>query len=164
MAKKKLTITLHISELIYEVQNKTYLTGRSRSNGNNHEEVANMQANDDDENLNQVLRSIGNAFATMKTKLSEYLPGTNTTANNRLISPTTNLTVALMMPSNYNQATAETISAAMHQYVVNTAVADWFNITDKADSDEYIAFAASNLEQIREAINKRVRPTRAGAV
>lgn len=164
MAKKTLTITLHITELIYDVQNKTYLTGRSRNNGNNHEEVANMQANDDDENLNQVLRSIGNAFATMKTKLSEYLSGSNTTANNTLTGATANLTVVLSMPSNYNQATADTISAAMHQYVVNTAVADWFNITDKADSDEYIAFAASNLEQIREAINKRVRPTRAGAV
>ena len=56
MAKKTIAITLYMSELIYDVQNKTYLTGRSRTNGTNHEEVANMQANDDDENANQILR------------------------------------------------------------------------------------------------------------
>ncbi len=65
MAKKTITITLYMSELIYDVQNKTYLTGRSRSTGKNHEEVAHMQANDDDENANQIARSIGNAFANM---------------------------------------------------------------------------------------------------
>ena len=31
MAKKTIAITLYISELIYDVQNKTYLTGRSRT-------------------------------------------------------------------------------------------------------------------------------------
>ena len=40
MAKIALTVTLYMSEIIYRVQNKTYITGRSRQNGNNHEEVA----------------------------------------------------------------------------------------------------------------------------
>lgn len=160
MAKKSITITLYMSELIYDVQNKTYLTGRSRDNGQNHEEVANMQANDDDENANQVVRSIGNAFGTLKTKLSEYLVENGTTVNDALISDSTNLTVALSMPSNFNQATNDTISAALHQYIVNTAIADWFTITNKADAADYVALAGANLEQVREAINKRVRPTR----
>lgn len=47
MAKKTITLTLYVSELVYDIQNKTYLTGRSRRTGTNHEEVANMQANDD---------------------------------------------------------------------------------------------------------------------
>lgn len=160
MAKKSITITLYMSELIYDVQNKTYLTGRSRDNGNNHEEVANMQANDDDENANQVVRSLGNAFGTLKTKLSEYLVENGTTANDALISSSTNLTVSLTMPSNFNQATNDTISTALHQYMVNLAIADWFTITNKADAADYVSMAAANLQQIREAINKRVRPTR----
>ena len=150
-----------MSELIYDVQNKTYLTGRSRENGQNHEEVANMQANDDEENANQVVRSIGNAFANLKSKLSEYLVSNGTTSNNALISPTTDLTVALQMPSNFNESTNDSISAALHQYVVNTAIADWFTITNKTDANDYVSMAAANLEQVREAINKRVRPQRA---
>lgn len=160
MAKKAIKITLYMSELIYDVQNKTYLTGRSRQTGTNHEEVANMQANDDDENLNQVLRSIGNAFANIKTKLSEYIKEETTTGTNEMLSVDKDLTIGLNMPPNYNNASNDTISTALHQYLVNSAIGDWFTITNKNDASDYITLAAANLEQLREAVNKRMRPTR----
>lgn len=161
MAKKTVTITLYMSELIYDVQNKTFLTGRSRDNGNNYAEVAHMQASDDEENGNQILRSIGNAFANLKTKLAEYIDDTNTTTtNNAQISESSNLQLALTMPSNFNQASADNIGAALHQYVVNQAIGDWFTITNKADAADYIALAQSNLNIALEAVSKRRRPTR----
>ena len=160
MAKKAIAITLYMSELIYDVQNKTYLTGRSRQTGTNHEEVANMQANDDDENANQIMRSIGNAFANLKTKLSEYINETGTSTNDKQLISTGNLTLSLNMPPNYNNASNDTISTALHQYLVNSAIGDWFTITNKNDASDYITLAAANLEQLREAVNKRVRPTR----
>lgn len=160
MAKKNIQVTLYMSELIYDVQNKTYLTGRSRSNGTNHEEVANMQANDDEESANQVLRSLGNAFSNLKAKLSEYIVESGTTASNKLLTQDSNLKVELTMPSNFNQSTNDTIAAALHQYMVNSAIGDWFTITDKNDATDYLTLAAANLEQVREAINKRVRPQR----
>lgn len=160
MARGTITITLYKSELIYDVQNKTYLTGRSRQTGGNHEEVANMQANSDDENSNQILRSLGNAFATLKTKLSEYLEESGTSSNDILMNEVQNITVELKVPSNFNKATNDTLSAALHQYMVNSAIADWFTITNKNDASDYVNMAAANLEQIREAVNKRVRPER----
>ena len=164
MAKKTIAITLYMSELIYDVQNKTYLTGRSRQTGTNHEEVANMQANDDDENANQIMRSIGNAFANLKTKLSEYINENGTSTNDKQISSTGNLTLSLSMPPNYNNASNDTISTALHQYLVNCAIGDWFTITNKNDASDYITLAAANLEQLREALNKRMRPTRTNVV
>ena len=164
MAKKVIAITLYMSELIYDVQNKTYLTGRSRQTGTNHEEVANMQANDDDENANQIMRSIGNAFANLKTKLSEYINENGTSTNDKQISSTGNLTLSLNMPPNYNNASNDTISTALHQYLVNCAIGDWFTITNKNDASDYITLAAANLEQLREAANKRMRPTRTNVV
>lgn len=149
-----------MSELTYDVQNKTYLTGRSRKQGDNDEQVANMQANDDDEDANQVMRTIGNAFARLKMKLSEYIEDNGTTASNKLLDGGQNLTVKLLMPSNYNEGTRDTISAAMHQYIVNTAVAEWFTITNKGDAADYVTLATVNLQELREAINKRVRPKR----
>lgn len=211
MAKKNITITLYLSELVYDIQNKTYLTGRSRNNGQNHEEVANMQANDDDEDLNQVLRSIQNAWGNLKTKLSEWIVEHGTTATNKLMegnvlqyqkaiavsdtitwAPTSNaadigkskgtvselptsgvavgdvyavvqsvdIILMLQMPSNFNQATNETVSSATHQYIVNSAIADWFTMTNKNDAADYVTLANANLQQIREAANKRVRPVR----
>lgn len=164
MAKKVIAITLYMSELIYDVQNKTYLTGRSRQTGTNHEEVANMQANDDDENANQIMRSIGNAFANLKTKLSEYINESGTSSNDKQLSSTGNLTLSLNMPPNYNNASNDTISTALHQYLVNSAIGDWFTITNKNDANDYITLAAANLEQLREAVNKRMRPTRTNVV
>lgn len=160
MAKKTISITLYMSELIYDVQNKTYLTGRSRNTGDNHEQVANMQANEDEENQNQIVRSIRNAYANLKTKLSEYIEDSGSTANNILLSASDNLQINLVMPSNFNPATNNTIGAALHQYIVNSAIGEWFTITNKADAADYLTLAAANLAEIREAINKRVRPTR----
>lgn len=160
MTKKTITITEHISELIYDIQNKTYLTGKSRADGNNHEAVANMQANDDEENANQILRSIDNAFSTLKTKLADFIEEKGTSANNTLISGEGKLVLTILMPSNFNQAVNDTIAAAIHQYLVNTAVGDWFAITNKNDAADYIKESEINLVTIREAVNKRVRPVR----
>ena len=160
MARKSLAITLKMSELLYEIRNKTWLTGQSRQNGQNFEEVAHMQNNEDEEHVNQVLRSIGNAFAQLKVRLSEYIDGNQTTANDIQISNVTDLTVSLQMPSNFNQSTADAIATAMHQYIINTAIAEWFQITNKTDSADYLTLAGANITQIREAVSKRVRPTR----
>ena len=164
MTKHLVTIILYMSEIIYEVQNKTYLTGRSRQTGQNHEEVSNMQANDDDENLNQLLRSIQNAFSSLKTKLSEYIVSSQSGGDNEMISEETEeLKLTLTMPTNYNHATVDTITSQLHQYIVNIATSDWFTITDKNDAADYVNLSNANLELIRESLNKRVRPTRRGA-
>lgn len=158
--KKYVTIKLYMSELIYDVENKTFLTGKARGNGENYEESADMRANDDAENRNQVMRSIGNAFSTLKTKLGEYLFEGGGSANNVQISDQSNLEVQLRMPSNYNTSANDTVAAAMHQYIVNLAIAEWYTIFDKADASDYLAMAAGNLVSLREALNKRVRPMR----
>ena len=164
MAKQTITITLYMSELVFDVQNKTYLTGRSRTNGENFEQVANMQADDEEENSKQILRSIGNAYGSLMAKLSEYVVSDKTTATNLITDQGANLTIALQMPGSYNKAANEAVVAAVHQYIVNTAIADWFVITNKSDAVEYANLAAVNITQLREALNKRVRPARPAIV
>lgn len=155
-----INLNLDINEIVYDIQNKTFLTGKSRREGDNHEQVANMQANDDEENANQVLRSISMAFSNLKTKLGEYLDLSRTTATNELIASDERLSLALKMPSNYNSSTVDTLVAAAHQYIVSMAVADWFTITHKTDAPEYSALADVSLQIISEAVNKRSRPRR----
>lgn len=163
MAKKTLGITLYLSELLYDVQNKTYLTGRSRITKDNYKEVAYMQANEDEENENQILRSFGNALSNLKTKLSEYINADEIdNASNELMKKTASVQLTLSMPANYNSATTEAISSALHQYLVNIAIGDWFAITNKDDATVYITRAAVNLNELKVAVNKRVRPIRNG--
>ena len=185
MARTPVKITLHKSEIIYDVQNKTMLTARSRDTGQNFEQVAHMQANNDDESINQIMRSVGNAWATLMSAASEYAdvsvsafgrvdassdpetswqaygsdPGIQDAKDN-LFDASGKLTAYLLMPENYNEAAKDLISAAMHQYLVNMAVADWFTMTAPTEASGYYTMAASNLVQLREACSKRKRPTR----
>lgn len=164
MARQTLTVTLYMSELLYDLKNKTYLTGRSMQAEGNDEAVAAMQANDDDESLNQLLRSIQSAFGALRTRLSEYLVESGTTASNVLISGSSNIDIALQMPSNYNLATKDTVVSACTKFITYSALAEWFQITNKAAAGDYVALAGAAIAELREAISKRVRPTRTSPV
>lgn len=160
MAKKTIIITLHISELLYDVYNKTHLTSRSRQTDDNYKEVAYMQADDDEENKNQILRSFGNALSYVYNKLAEYINSDCCCLSSNELIAEEDVEVVLNMPSNFNEMATKTITSSMHQYLVNTAIGDFFLMTNKQDATEYIAQAATNISEIMEAINKRVRPTR----
>lgn len=199
-------LDLYPSEVLYDVKNKAFLTGRSRYNGQNDEEKANMQAGDDEEDINQIKRSITTAMNGLLPKLAEYLPqygekiitlagqdlsqerkfrpyvnvpegdasASHLTAtdlgapgshyfNNKIFeepSGSKPVVLHLSVPSNFNDSVTPTLITEVHQYIVNKAIFDWFVITDKADAADYDNLATQNLANIREAINKRVRPQR----
>lgn len=156
----QVTITIDIKELVYDIQNKTYLTGRSRSDGSNHRQVALMQANNDDENYNQIMRSISNAFARVETELTEVMETELTTGNNRLLTDDNSRSLVLTMPSNFNASAINSIAASIHQYIVAFATSEWFMITNKTDTEDYASVAKEGLELLRESLCKRTRPTR----
>ena len=156
--KKTITITLHMREIIYDVQNKTYLRGRSKQDATP-DIKANMQANDDDENLNQVLRSIGNAYGTLKSTLSEYIDESGTTASN-VLQPNSDIIVVLTMPSNYNAAGNDVVATGLHKFIVNSAIFDWFVLTSPSDAEVYAPLATAAMADVVNAINRRLRPER----
>ena len=155
-----ITLTLDIQELVYDIQNKTYLTGRSRSDGTNYRQVALMQANNDDENLNQIMRSIGNGLAKVKAELAEVLVAKVAKANNELKTGTEAIALTLQMPDNFNDTATESIIAAIHQYIVAFVTSEWFMITNKTDTEDYKQLAESSLEMLRESLCKRKKPSR----
>lgn len=155
-----LLITIDVKELIYDIQNKTYLTGRSRSDGSNHRQVALMQANDDDENLNQIMRSISSAFARVQAELSEVLTEKSVNGDNTLKLTDEAETISLMMPSNFNSSATNAIASSIHQYIVAAVTSEWFMITNKTDTEDYSRQAEKSLELLRESLCRRQRPSR----
>lgn len=158
--KKKVTATIDIEELLYDIMNETYLRGRTIQNGENHKEVASMYASEDDENLDKLLRSIKKGFAEVKTELAEYLDEDGTTTDNSRYDGTTDLVLNLTMPSNFNEAATAGVGEAIHDYLKNTAIAEWYLVTNKADAEEYITLAQKSLVSIQQAVSKRSRPKR----
>lgn len=163
--KKTLTVTQRVKELIFDIQNKAYLTGQAREaeGKKSYEAASNMQASDDVENSYQIRRSLANAFAMLKSLLGEYLSEDKSTSDNLINNEIDNdgtLTLSFELPSNYNNASADSLGNSIHAYLVDMALGDWFAITNKEDADTYISHSAVSLENVKRALYKRSRPER----
>lgn len=158
--KKQVTATIKMGWLLYDIQNETYLRGRTIQNDQNHKQVASMFASDDEENKEKILRSVKKAFAEVKTELAEYLNEDGTTSDNSHIDESQDLVLSLVMPSNFNEAATAGISESVHDYLKNTAISEWYMVTNKEDADQYVALATKSMNNIRNAVSKRSRPTR----
>lgn len=159
-AKKSVTVTIKISWLLYDIMNETSLRGHTIQNKDNHKEVAKMIASEDQENLDKILRSVKRAFAEVKSELGEYLDEDGTTTDNSNYDGSKDLVINLSMPSNFNEAATTGMGEAIHAYLANTAIADWYTVTNKADADLYYAFANKSMELMSQAVSKRSRPKR----
>ncbi|EJW92771.1 hypothetical protein EVA_19121 [gut metagenome] len=164
-SKKTVTVTLEVKEVVFDVQNKTHLTGVSRKaeGTKDYEAAANMQASEDDEHSYQIRRSISNAFGELKVELGEYLNESATTSTNKIIKEVDangQLVLSFILPSNFNSAACDSLGAELHEYMVARAIADWFTITNKADAGDYVNIASAALERAKKAMYKRSRPKR----
>ena len=70
------------------------------------------------------------------------------------------LKLVFELPSNYNNASADSVGNGIHAYLVDMALGDWFAITNKEDAETYIAHAKVSLENVKRALFKRSRPER----
>lgn len=159
-AKKAVTATIKIDWLLYDIMNETFLRGRTIQNKENHKEVASMFASEDEENREKILRSIKKGFAEVKTELAEYLDEDGTTTDNSHYDGSTDLSLTLQMPSNFNEAATTGVGEAIHDYLKNTAIAEWYMVTNKADAEQYALLAQASMASILQAVSKRSRPKR----
>lgn len=163
--KKILTVTQQVKELVYDIQNKAYLTGQAREaeGKKNYEAASNMQASDDGENSYQIRRSLANAFSSLKSLLGEYLSEDKSTSNNLIakeIDDNGVLELAFELPSNHNNSSADALGNGIHAYLVDMALGDWFAITNPEDAASYVQHSAISLENVKRALYKRSRPER----
>lgn len=163
-SKKTLTVTLKVKELMFDVMNKSYLTGQAReADGKGYEAASNMQASEDTDNSYQLHRSLANSFSSLKSILGEYLDATTTTTTNLIQNEIDNdgeLSLTFKLPSNYNSASADAIGNNIHAYLVDVTLSDWFKITNKDDAKEYLDHSVVCLDIIKRALYKRSRPNR----
>lgn len=164
-SKKTLTVTLEVKELMHDIMNKAYLTGQAREadGSKGYEAASNMQASEDEDNSYQLRRSLANAFSALKSLLGEYLDEDKDSSNNRIqktIDDDGQLQLAFLLPSNYNNASADSLGNGIHAYLVDMALAEWFTITNKADAQDYLNHSTVSLETVKRALYKRSRPTR----
>lgn len=156
--KKEITISVSFPEVVYDVYNDSYLTGKSRVHENRPDLIAAMQADEDEDDVAHIQRSVSSAWTKMKLELAEYLVDAGTASNNEVLDIKATHTLTLSMPSNFNEAARDVISDCVHRYLVFSTLYDWFLITNKTDAKDYGELAIGVLVHLRAAISKRVRP------
>ena len=123
---KDVTITLKKDEILYDIENTTYLVGNSRSTGDNFEQVSNMQNSGEGEDRSFVLRSIETAYAEVKRILSRYINEDMAAANNELMLATGDFVLSLNVVDVFNESATESLKSAAHEYIISSALMDWF--------------------------------------
>jgi hypothetical protein len=160
MAKKMITITIGMANLLYDIANETYLRGQSAKTDENYREVANIFATMDDENQDKIMRSIKRAWSDIKFVLGEYYHEDKSASDNALVSANDDLVVTLAMPTNFAESATDSIAEAIHNYLSNSTIAEWYMVVNKTDAPDYMTLATQAIVQLKQGINKRKRPTR----
>lgn len=145
---QRLEVKLYATELIYDVRNKTYLSGQSNEVG------------DEAEHTNEVLRALATAVGSLRTALGGCLRSRATCTNNILPDGRGTIDLELTMPDNYDLSALDALAAAAHAYLVNSVLAEWYGVMNADAEKRYAALAQSSLMDLTQAAHRRVRPER----
>ncbi len=179
--KKTIYLTLYLSEIVYDIMLQAHIMSDSLTADDTAEQSAKIDETDGD-NRNQLLRSIGTAYSTLRGQLSEYLAEDNSEADNILLNETndvaktlcfgtngkqakeaniaTRFTIALRVPSNFNTAVTDALAASLHECIVDNALTSWLTLHNSAAAQTFATEAQNAAQQIQMLLAKRVRPTR----
>lgn len=162
MAKNEVKITIHLSEVIYDIQNKTYISGEvAGGNGESAEKVSMQQVDSEEWSNNQIIRSIGNAFSRIQSSISEYWGMSSADeTNTQMQYGASGLVIKLLMPMNYNATTLRDVTQAIHQTLVYQAIYDWYMLVSPSGADVWKEMADSQIGRIRLLLSRRLRPSR----
>ena len=150
---KKATITLKYGELLYDIQNKTYVRGRSKADGGDGGKAADMQADESEECANEIRRGIMHAAADIRGALAKWLADERDAFSDTLDGGG-DIVLALNMHDNWNAALGATLCSEMHRYVVAKAVGCWFALTNAEEAARWEAAAAQSMERIEAEANR----------
>lgn len=158
--KKKIKIILHTSKILYDIENTAYLEGEVSKTGENDKTVSLMQASEDEEDSGKIMGSVGSAYKKLFLIMGKYISENTTQAENDIWERDKDITIVLNMPSNFRLANVDTINNCSHNYVVDLALADWFDVTNKNSADGYRKKAANEVQLLEVALAGREAPQR----
>ena len=147
-----------MAQIIDDIVGETYLRGTAKG-GTDNAVISRIYATMDTENKWKIQRSVNKAVQALKVALGEYL-SSGMSSDNKVIEETSAHTLVLDMPDNFNDAATPTITASAHDYIVNTAIGDWYVTTNPEDAKDAYQLAADALATLRIASSLRRRPKR----
>lgn len=156
-------VTMEVGELLFDIMDKTDLTGVSReAQGLDFKAAAEMKASADERGY-QLRRSLNDAWTSAKAELSEYVSDATTTADNLVratIDSGGQLVMGFGLPENYNPASTDALAGSLHEYLVDKAMFAWYMLTNRPEAADYLQMAGAAMDRAKRAMYSRRRPVR----
>ena len=160
----KVMIELQKKELVFDIKNTAavYADSISSSVADSHS-IHNIYDVGEDGNRDKLARILDSAVEDCNEMLFRYTKMKMLGGgfdSNELISGDTNITINLSLPSNYPLALKDALTSSIHDYIINTALMDWFIITNPNESKTYAELSVLAIKNLHEVFNRRERPRR----
>lgn len=154
----EINITLHRSELDYDVamithviMNRELAVGATEEQGWNYSNTM-----DHSGEINLISRFEENAISELIASLAKYLPDSITESNDSLdIAEVESFEFPFQFPETFAKSFVRPLRSAMHDYVVNRTLYDWFMRTKPDEAAIYEKLFTDSLDKIKEYSTKR---------
>ena len=171
---KPVKITLKRAYIYYDVENIAYNVGLNRNTGENFEQVANIQNKGEAEDRDFVRRSVDAAFNRLKRNVNRFLTSETATSSNVIATAANQVALEaalktydeggyvleFKMPENYNLAAVDSVKNAAHDFIVSSALYDWFTAAKPDEIAIYAARKSAANTNLLSALYRKKAPTR----
>lgn len=156
-----ITITLKKPEIDYDIAMSTHIVmNRELAAGASQEQGFNY-ANTQDETgeVNMITRYVEKAISELAGGMSSYLEDYTFESTNDLTAFDAAI-FHLNMPANFDKTLTSPLRAAMHDYVVNRAIYDWFMKAKPDEAALYERLYDEAYSRVKSLLNRRTGITR----
>lgn len=156
MRKHRITITIDMSLLSREVQDKaSRLMTIIRSSKNS------AETSDITENTDLMSRAISYAASEIMSMCKEYIWSDQHTTSNKMLN-SGNIKMILIMPLCFNLAGCTPLGQMMHAYIVARALSEWLRYTSPELMEPQMSICLETSRNITNILNDRVPRYRVG--
>lgn len=163
--KRTITLLFDRESLLYDIGNLGYVEGDIIADEAQHNKHLTFDITEDD-NVDRVTRVLDLAHAM----IVEYLyPFTKEECEdgfelNDVFKETPTYTIVMKVPKTFSKTTAKLLEQLIHEYFIDSVLADWLAITNPNAAAKYTESAQGLLSEIKRKVNSRtgvlLRPLR----
>lgn len=155
-------ITLKKPELDYDIGMVTHvIMNREIGRGATQEQGFNMSNTQDESGeVHLIDRYIENAVNELIAELGRYLPEMTGSDNDLEGAKVGDFQFLFTVPDKFNRSYIGPLRSAMHEFVVNRVLFDWFIKTKPNEAPNYKMIYEDSLSKARSHINRRTGFTR----
>lgn len=161
--RTKITVTLKKKELLYDIDNIAYITGDILGDADTTPKYrSDVQATREAWGRNMIERSLDRAFYHLIARLTAYTKSDVDEEKSITDEPVNKeeYVLHLYVPEEVSEENIAGVACAAHNYLVYSALCDWFEKLKKDERDLYLFKLKEEMDMIKHYLTLRTKPMR----